>query len=98
MRAFFILLISCFLLSCATTNYEQTVRSWRGNKTHTLLAQWGNPYFTDLSNSNHKLYVYSTQSFVTQPPPEYRIVPTMTVSNNRPLLVNVPTDSGPQRT
>lgn len=97
MRAFFILILISLITCCASyAGYEQTVANWRGADTKTLINKWGKPYFTDLTDSNHKLYVYSVQSFASYPP-DYHYVPAITVSAGRPILVNVRKASGPER-
>lgn len=61
MRQLMLLVITCLLSACATTssNYTQTVTTWRGGNVKTLFERWGTPNDQAFDPSGNTAYFYT---------------------------------------
>ena len=72
MRKFLLATICCGMTACVTTsNYQETLNSWKGSSEVSLIKSWGPP--TEIFNSNnHKFLVYQvSQTTAFEPMKNY---------------------------
>ncbi len=59
MRYFILVVISLFLVSCATEqNYQLALNSWRGANINQLVTLWGYPDQTSIAPDGNRLFIY----------------------------------------
>jgi len=62
MRILILFSLLILLTSCATTNYyDHTIDSWRGSKSQSLIASWGQPNQIIRSANGEQALIYTTQ-------------------------------------
>lgn len=91
MRQIILFGLSLLLSACSTTNYyTQTVQSWRGGDSRSLIKQWGSPDDTLRGANGNTYYVYQTDSYGSYSGPSSPSVGVTMGSDGKPIMTTFP--------
>lgn len=91
MRTILLLCLACLLSACANSNnYQQTLQSWQGGNTKTLVERWGRPDEKMTAPNGNTVMVYYINRTRTTTPPSSPVVGVHIDQSGRAVMTNSP--------